>query len=302
MYEKVRIGTRGSRLALIQTETVKAMIAEALPDVTVEIVVMKTEGDIDRQSPLSQFGGRGAFVRTIETALLENRIDMAVHSLKDLPSHLPEGLVLGASPVREDPRDVLVSTGGTIMDLAPGSVLGTGSERRSTQIAALRPDLVFRDIRGNIETRLNKVGDGYDAVVLAGAALKRLGFGDRITETFDPSALLPAPCQGAIGVECRESDSRTLAIAAAIDNPSVRKCVDLERTFINTLGMGCHTPVGALVVIESETIRFSGYLAQENGAPLIRESLVVPIDQASDEIVTLARRFKARAEGRGEKR
>lgn len=293
MNEVLRIGTRGSRLALIQTETVRDLLAAAFPDLHIEITVITTEGDMDRQSPLSQFGGRGAFVRSIETALLDNRIDIAVHSLKDLPSALPDGLVLGASPLREDPRDVLVSNAGGIMALSPGSVVGTGSERRASQLRLMRPDLVYRDIRGNIETRIKKHESGeYNAVVLAGAALRRMGFEHLIAETFEPESLLSAPCQGAIGVECREGDAKTLEYVSSIDNPAIRVCVDMERTFINTLGMGCHTPVGALAVLDGDGIRFRGYVWLSDTRPPLREDMRCPVEDADETAKTVARAFR----------
>ncbi len=276
MKTTIRIGTRGSRLALVQAEDVCRRIETAFPGIGTETVIIKTEGDLDRSAPLASFGGRGAFVRSIETALLDNVIDAAVHSLKDLPSELPEGLALAAAPVREDPRDALVTRTGIPFDALPqGSVVGTGSDRRSTQLKARRPDLDYRGIRGNVETRLGRLDNGdYDAVVLATAGLVRLGLETRITERLDTAEMLPAPCQGAIGIECRESDTATLRLFAGLDNPDVRVCVDAERAFINTLGMGCHAPVGAYAVVENESVTLNVYvIPPDSGNISIRETV-----------------------------
>lgn len=276
MKTTIRIGTRGSRLALVQADDVRRRIEAEFPGIATETVIIRTDGDLDRTSPLASFGGRGAFVRSIETALIDDGIDAAVHSLKDLPSGLPEGLALAAAPVREDPRDALVTRTGITFDALPqGSVVGTGSDRRSSQLKTRRPDLDYRGIRGNVETRLGRLDSGeYDAVVLAAAGLVRLGLKTRITERFDPVMILPAPCQGAIGIECRQSDTGTLQILERLDNPDVRICVDAERAFINTLGMGCHAPVGAYAVVENESIVLNVYvIPPDNGNISIRETV-----------------------------
>ncbi|MFC1509044.1 hydroxymethylbilane synthase, partial [Candidatus Omnitrophota bacterium] len=237
------LGTRGSRLALVQAENVKGMLQSAFPSLDVTLKIIKTEGDRDLTSPLTDFGGRGAFVRTIELALLHCEIDIAVHSLKDLPSQLPEGLCLGAAPERKDIRDVLISTSGKNLEtLPPESIIATGSDRRKVQIGYARSDVTFAGIRGNIETRLRKLEtEDIDAVIMAAAGLHRLGLESKITQYLEPEIVLPAPCQGALGIECRINDSTTREILTEIDNSDVRICVDAERTFIATLGMGCHT-------------------------------------------------------------
>ncbi|MHB9028218.1 MAG: hydroxymethylbilane synthase [Candidatus Latescibacterota bacterium] len=290
---RIILGARGSALALTQAELIRRMLRERNPDLEVEISVLKTEGDIDRSSPLSSFGGRGAFVRTIEDALLRGEIDIAVHSLKDLPSQLPEGLVLGAAPVREDPRDALVSESGVdFQSLEPGSVIATGSIRRRIQLGALRPDLSFCDIRGNIETRIRKVGsDGIKGAVLAYAGLKRLGIDTKATQVFSPEEALPAPCQGALGLECRAGDERTLGLLREIENHEIRACVDVERAFIAALGLGCHAPVAALAVMDNGSIRFDGLVGGNDGE-MFRRRIFVRAEYAEEVARSLAEELK----------
>ena len=289
----IRIGTRASRLALIQAETVRDMLEKAAPGLTVEIHHIKTEGDIDRNSPLTSFGGRGAFVRSIETALLDGRIDAAVHSLKDLPSGLPDGLVLGAVPVREDIRDIVSTASGCCFDDLPeGSVVATGSDRRRLQIAKLRPDLTFTGIRGNVETRLSKLEHGViDAVILAAAGMHRLDLKGRIDGYFEPEDVVPAPCQGAIGVECRSGDIDTQALLSCIDNGKVNTCVTAERAFIATLGMGCHTPVACCAVWDGDSIVFMGYVCDEDRNIMLSDRLAAEPEKSLSVAVEMAGRF-----------
>ena len=298
MKKSILLGTRGSRLALIQTDDIRNRLKEESPGLQIIVKVIKTEGDIDRSSPLSAFGGRGAFVRSIESALLQGEIDAAVHSLKDLPSKLPEGLVLGAVPVREDPRDVLVTRNGCdLISLPPGSIIGTGSERRTSQLMSLRPDITYKVIRGNVETRLNKLEDGkVDALVLAAAGLKRLGLLSRISRYLEPDMVLPAPCQGAIGVECREDDQKTRELLERIDTRDVRICVDAERYFIATLGMGCHTPVGALARHCGDSIVFIGYMMYGKNREILRKTIHTSEKNITDDIRKLALEFRAKIE------
>jgi hydroxymethylbilane synthase len=293
------LGTRGSALARAQADTVARMLADAVPGIDITVRIITTEGDIDRTSPLSDFGGRGAFVRAIELALLDGDIDIAVHSLKDLPSRLPDGLCLGAAPVREDPRDVIVSAdGSTVEGLRQGSVVATGSERRRVQLRRFRPDFVFSDIRGNIGTRLGKLERGsIDAVVLAAAGLRRLGLDGRITQYLDPDIVLPAPCQGALGVECRSGDSRIVSILAAIDNPDVRVCVDAERTFIATLGMGCHTPVACLAEPDGGMIAIRGFVHDAKTGRSCAHSVHATASSADNAARDLALRFRTFLDG-----
>ena len=298
MKQRLTLGTRGSKLAMLQADLVRNALLDAFPKLEITIKTIKTEGDIDRSSPLSNFGGRGAFVRSIETALLGGVIDAAVHSLKDLPSELPDGLVLGSAPLREDPRDALLTrTGGGLDSIPRGSTVGTGSERRSRQLEHLRPDIACTGIRGNVETRLRKLDEGsYDAVVLAAAGLKRLGLEARISKAFHPDRMLPAPCQGAIGVECRADDAETLHLLDIIDDPDIRICTDAERLFINTLGMGCHTPVGALAVIDGDDILFRAYAAREKDSGEIRNTVRATARKAHEIIRDLAIKFRTELE------
>ncbi len=259
------------------------------PDRRFEIRIIRTEGDIDRTSPLSSFGGRGAFVRSIETALLDGVIDAGVHSLKDLPSRLPEGLVLGSVPEREDPRDALVASDGRSFDTLPsGSSVATGSDRRRIQAAALRPDLAFVPIRGNIETRVGKIGeDGIDGVMLAAAGLARLGLSDLVTHIFTLGEILPAPCQGALGLECRGGDIRMIDLLRAIEDPVARLCADVERVFIATLGLGCHAPVAALAVPDNDGLRLDVFAAGDTG-DTVRHSVKTSVDRARESARELA--------------
>jgi hydroxymethylbilane synthase len=277
MKVKIVLGSRGSKLALIQAESVKTRLIESVPNLIVDIKTIKTEGDQDSTSPLSSFGGRGAFVTALETALLNEEIDAAVHSLKDLPSSLTKGLALCAVPEREDIRDVIITkTGIRFANLPQGSTIGTGSERRAVQLKRIRPDLKFKNIRGNIDTRLDKLScDEFDAVVISAAAMKRLGMTSIITDYINQENYLPAPCQGAIGIECRDNDTDVLSMMSGIDDISVRVCVETERAFIKTLGMGCHMPVGAYAKIGGGGIIFNAFVAY-GGGRIIEKTLQAP--------------------------
>jgi hydroxymethylbilane synthase len=293
MMETLTLGARGSDLALMQAELIRSMIQTVSPGLNVLIKTITTEGDSDRVAPLSSFGGRGAFVSAIETALVRHEIDAAVHSLKDVPSKMPEGLILAATPVREDPRDVLVTRKGVGQsDLKTGALIGTGSDRRSRQIGRYHPCFVFSGIRGNVETRVRKVDEGqYDGVILAAAGLKRLGLEPRITSYFDPSEVIPAPCQGIIGVECRADDSNIISIMKLIENNTIRSCADAERAFISTLGLGCHEPVAVYAVIEGHEVSINGYVYfKESGRELMRTGFY-PLEDAVSGAVKLAGEF-----------
>ncbi len=294
MNRRILLGTRGSRLAMIQAEQVMILLQSACPELSVEISVITTEGDQDRNKPLSSFGGRGAFVAQIEKALLKGDIDIAVHSLKDLPSTVPDGLMLGAVPAREVPGDVLAASGGHTLDtLPPGSIVGTGSDRRKIQLRRKRPDLEFKLIRGNIETRLAKCERGeYDAVVLAHAALERLGLTSAVTQVFTFDECLPAPCQGAIGIECRNDDYDIIACLQKVENQEVRMCVDAERTFIATLGLGCHAPVAAYAHVSDNDIVFSA-LVETDGNSIWEHTVRVPREEITDTVTELAMKLRS---------
>src|SRR5215217_7705150 len=244
----IRLGTRRSALATVQADTV----AEALRALghQVELVPIVTTGDVNL-APMQQIGGTGVFVSALRDALLADEIDIAVHSLKDLPTGPVEGLTLGAIPVREDPRDVLVARDGlTLGELQQGALVGTGSARRVAMLEALGLGLEMTGIRGNVDTRISLVTDGkLDAVVLARAGLSRLGRLAEVTETLDPIQVLPAPGQGALGIECRADDTEVLAALAPLEDPSTRAAVTAERQLMATLEAGCSAPVGALAEV-----------------------------------------------------
>jgi hydroxymethylbilane synthase len=241
------IGTRGSRLALRQTEIVLGSLQDKSPGAALDTRTIKTEGDVS-SAPLAQIGGRGVFVVEIERALLAGEIDIAVHSLKDLPAAETPGLTIAATPPREDVRDALITRSGTALaDLPEGATLGTGSHRRAAQMLAMRPDLKAEGIRGNVETRIRKVDEGeYDATVLAMAGLSRLGLTERATEAFAAEHFLPAVGQGALAVQVRSDDTDALSLVRALDDPATRTAVTAERAFERRLGAGCTAAIAAL--------------------------------------------------------
>ena len=274
----LRIGTRGSRLALWQTQWVMERLRELHPNLSVEIVTIKTSGEkdlhADPNAPLVQPGSRGmgVFTDEIETALLDGRIDLAVHSLKDLASELPQGLVIGAYCVREDPRDVLVSTGGlTFAELPPHSLIGTSSLRRVAQVLHLRPDLRCVDMRGNVDTRLRRLEESSElsAIILAAAGIIRLGFTDRITQYFDDEVFLPAPGQGVIAVEISAERDDLRELTAKLNHQPSEYEVRCERSFLSALKGGCRLPVGARAIHGGDTIRFRGMVASIDGTQMI---------------------------------
>ena len=264
---RVRIATRGSALALAQTALAADAMRHADAAVEIETVEISTEGDRDRVTPLSVLGGRGVFVRAVEEALLAERADAAVHSLKDVPTQQLPGLALAAVLPRGDARDALVSREGALLtDLPAGARVGTSSNRRVALLRALRPDVAPAEIRGNVDTRLRKVADGdYEAVVLAAAGLDRLGRLDEASELFDPADFLPSPGQGAIVLQCRSGDEAMRALLAAIDDPDTRAATDAERGFLAALGAGCTLPVGAHARVAGGRVALRAMIA--GGAP-----------------------------------
>ncbi len=236
--QPVRLATRGSELARWQAGRVASML-----DAPTELVIVTTTGDRRADVPIHTIGGTGAFVKEVEEAVLDGRADVAVHSAKDLPSALPDGLVLAAVPERADPRDALVGRG--LDELPTGGRVGTGSVRRRAQLAALRPDLLFGELRGNIPTRVARSRE-FAAVVVAYCALQRLGLDDRVAQVLDPSTLVPQVAQGALAVECRADDARALELLGAVDDRRAHRAVDAERAFLAELGGGCNLPCGAL--------------------------------------------------------
>ena len=267
----LRLGTRGSELALTQSRWVADRLEEAYSGLKVELVVIKTSGDRDQNSALNQFGGKGIFTKEIEDALLAGDIQLAVHSLKDLPTALPEGLTLASPPKREDPRDLLVSKV-PLMDLPQGALVGTGSARRREQLRYARPDLKFCEIRGNVGTRVRKWREGQcDATVLACAGVARLGLevaGLSEPECFPLSyeVCLPAPNQGLLGIEYRADDQATATLLAGIADPEAAPAFAAERAFLAELDGGCHIPAGAVTLLESDSVTVRAFLAVD-GVP-----------------------------------
>lgn len=256
----IKIGTRGSSLALLQTNMVRSALARLEPGVTTEVRTVKTMGDILSGAPLDTIGGKGVFVKEIERRLLLGEIDLAVHSLKDMQAVLPQGLVIGAYLEREDSRDMLFSAGGhTLEDLPAGARVGTSSMRRRCQVRKLRPDLHVVDIRGNVPSRLDKVGKTVDAVVLAAAGVRRLGLEEGVA--LDVRSMVPSPGQGIIAVEARSSDRELHALLERIDHGPTRICAEAEREFLAALGSDCNLPAGAYAVLESgEAVSILGML------------------------------------------
>lgn len=289
----LRIGTRASKLALAQTNYVAGRLREAHPGLEIELVEITTAGDRDQASALSE--GVGWFTSTIQQALQAGEIDVAVHSFKDLPTKRPEGLVIAAVPVREDPRDALVSRSGkTLLELPAGAVVGTSSPRREAQIRGIRADLDIRPIRGNVDTRLRKLDDGeYDAIVLALAGLRRLGLEDRVTQVFGLYDIVPAPAQGVIAVECRAGDAETRRLLAAIDDQAIRQSVAAERAFLAEIDAGCSFPAAAFAEHFGTTLKLHGLLAPEGN--IVRSKITGPADAAAGLGRELARELMARA-------
>jgi hydroxymethylbilane synthase len=268
----IRLGTRGSTLALIQAREVADRLTAA--GVEVEIVTMKTEGDRRADARLSEVGGKGLFVREIEEALLRKEIDLAVHSLKDLPAETPEGLTLGAYPPRADARDVLVAReAATLATLRTGAVVGTSSPRRRAVLLSVRRDLDVQPIRGNVDTRLRKLEAGdFDAIVLAAAGLVRMGLTLPSSELLDPDVFVPAVGQGILGLEVRADDRTTLGHLAALDDAATRPCALAERACLARLGASCNTPVAAYARLDGSTVRLTAIVASEDGRRLLRAS------------------------------
>lgn len=275
MKKHFMLGSRGSTLALLQTQEVIDALQQANPDYKFEIMIISTQGDRQRWLPLSRIGGKGLFVKEIQLALLSGEVDMAVHSFKDLPTELTPGLEVAAYCKRLDPRDVLVSRQGLSLPYLPlGAVLGTSSPRRAAQIKARRPDIIFRDLRGNVETRLRKVSQGeVDGAVLAAAGVLRLGAEAQITQFLSPEDCLPAVGQGALAVETRAEDAVTKDLLKAVDHLLTRQALAAERSLLETLQGGCHIPLGALAQVDGKTLELHGVIASLDGSQVLRYHL-----------------------------
>jgi hydroxymethylbilane synthase len=276
----LRIGTRGSLLAKWQAESVRKQLF-ALEGVEAEIIIIKTAGDKMQQAPLSQIGGKGIFIKELEDALLDESIDLAVHSVKDIPTEVPRGLSFPAVCRRDDIRDCLISpTGSTLETLRQGARVGTSSLRRRAQLLRLRPDLDIRELRGNVDTRLRKVGDGeYDAIVLAKAGLDRLGLSQRISETFAQELFMPAVGQGAIAVETRLSDNETGDLLSKLDDPETRAAIITERALLGALQGGCQVPIGAWARIERGEMVLEACVTSVDGQQHVKQRLAGAPDQ-----------------------
>lgn len=279
----LRIGTRGSLLAKWQAEFVRKQLF-AGAGVEAEIVVIKTSGDKLQVSPLSQIGGKGIFIKELEEALLEETIDLAVHSVKDVPTDTPSRLMFPAVCRREDVRDCLVgANGATLATLRQGARVGTGSLRRQAQLRHIRPDLDVRDLRGNVDTRLRKVESGeYDAVMLAKAGLDRLGWGGRITETMAPEVFMPAVGQGAIAVECRLKDTEAAEIVGGLDDAETRTAIIAERALLAALHGGCQVPLGAWARIERGELVLEACVCSVDGLQYVKQRATAAPEQAAE--------------------
>lgn len=278
-----RIGTRRSALARVQTEWVRASLSRHFPDLAIEVIPMETSGDRLRDAPLGSEGGKALFVKELEEALLAERIDVAVHSLKDVPADLPPGLRLGAITEREDPRDALVSPEHRTLDRLPaGARLGTGALRRRSQLLGARPDLVILPLRGNVGTRLDKIArEGLAGVVLALAGLRRLGLASRATEVLDPSLCVPAIGQGSLGLECRADDAATAGRIARLDHPVSAAAAAAERAFLGRLGGGCQVPMGGYAAMDGERIHMRAFVGSPDGTKALRDERSGPAGEAA---------------------
>ncbi len=267
----LRVGTRGSALALTQTRQMIGRLKKIFPELKVEEVIIRTKGDEILDAALHEVGGKGLFVKEIEEALLDGRIDAAIHSLKDLPSEFPEGLTLGAVPEREAPWDVLVSRNGeSIRNMAPGARIGTSSLRRRAQLKRYRSDLEVVDLRGNVDTRLRKVADGdVEGAILAAAGLNRLGHGERATESLAPELMLPAVGQGALAIEIRQRDAQTADLFASLDHLPTRQAVLAERGVMARLEGGCQVPLAAFAEERGGLLHLRGLVASLNGERVV---------------------------------
>ena len=279
MKSSLVIGSRGSKLALTQAEWVRARLTALQPTCDIRIEILRTSGDV-QTAPLAVIGGKGVFTKELEDALLDHRIDIAVHSLKDLPTSLPASLTIAAICEREDPRDALVLGSSTdinnlsIAELPANSVIGTSSPRRLAQLKHLRGDLQVKDLRGNVDTRLRKLDEGhYYALILAAAGLRRLHLQQRISSTLPPKTMLPAVGQGALGIETRIDDENTIALAQKLDHEKTRLACTAERSLLRGLGGGCQLPIAAHAVVEGEEVRLDALVAKTDGSQVIRDQL-----------------------------
>ena len=289
------VGSRGSRLALRQTELVLAEMRQRFPGRRFEVQEVRTTGDRRPEASLAAIGGQGVFVKELETALRARRVDLAVHSLKDVPAEVGRGLVLAAVTERGDVRDAVVSRGHRrLAELPAGSRVGTGSLRRAVQVRALRPDLEVVELRGNVDTRLRKVEEGLvDAAILAAAGLARLGYLERAAELLDTDAMLPAIGQGALTLEARADDAEVIEMASALDHRDTRLATAAERSFLARLGGGCRLPMAALGVVGGDSLRLRGLIADPEGRRILRGEAARPASDAEALGASLAEQLLA---------
>ncbi|MGB3297508.1 MAG: hydroxymethylbilane synthase [Phormidesmis sp.] len=293
----IRIGTRKSQLALVQTHWVQAELSKTFPDITFEVSTMETKGDKILDVALSKIGDKGLFTQELEDDMLSGKIDFAVHSLKDLPTNLPEGLRLGCVTEREDPADAMVvhkkHQDKQLDTLPEGAVIGTSSLRRLAQLRHHFPHFKFKDIRGNVNTRLRKLDDGeYDAIVLAAAGLNRLGMSDRIHQILPPDISLHAVGQGALGIECRVGDDDILTVLKALEHePTAQRCY-AERAFLRELEGGCQVPIGVNTAIDGNTLTLTGIVASLDGQQLIKDRVTGSPTDAESMGKALAKRLR----------
>jgi len=282
MGTTVTIGTRGSKLALWQANWVKDRLENRHPETRVALKVIKTKGDIILDVPLAKVGGKGLFVKEIEEALLDGRIDIAVHSMKDMPAHIPAGLCIGAVPERETPVDVLIARAGLrLQDMGPAPTIGTSSLRRAAQLRHIRPDVQIVPLRGNLDTRLRKLAEeNLDAIVLAAAGVKRLGLAERITEYLLPEVMLPAVGQGALCVETRVDDPVITPLVSPLNHATTRWAVMAERAFLARLEGGCQVPIAGHATLTGEHLRMTGLVADLQGTFFVSETLEGPAENA----------------------
>ena len=298
MARPLIIGSRGSKLALWQAEQARERLRDLNPQLDVHIEIIKTTGDV-KTDPLSVIGGKGVFTKELEDALLDGRIDLAVHSLKDLPTILPDGLSIAAICEREDARDALVLRAGvengSLLHLPQGAVVGTSSQRRLAQLKALRSDVVVRDLRGNVDTRIRKLDDGqYDAVILASAGLVRLGLQERISARIAIDEMLPAVGQGAIAIETKTDNEFAVQMTSRLDHLETRLACLAERAFLRGLGGGCQFPIAAHAVLDDGLLKLDGLVAKPDGSAILRDSLSGPASDAEALGSALANRLVER--------
>lgn len=298
--ETLRIATRQSALALWQANHVKALIEQAHPDTTCEIVGMTTEGDRNKVSPLSQMGGKGVFVKELEAGLLEGAVDIAVHSMKDVPGELPTGLEIGAIVERASPRDALISNScGHLDELPAGAIVGSSSLRRVLQIQQAYPALQFKELRGNVDTRLRKLDEQhYDAIILAVAGLRRLGLDDRIAQEISEEISLPAAGQGAVGIEYRSDNLAVSHLLESINHQATHDCVRAERRVTQILGATCNLPVAVFAQLRGVEIFIRAFVANTSGSEMLRESARGGVSQAMQLATDVGERLLERGASR----